>query len=238
MNRKPIIGVTPSVNNDQTELRLPRTYMNAVEKCGGIPFLFNITDSTDNIIEILSICDGIVLSGGVDIDPVFFGEELLFDNVDICKIRDDFELKLAKIAIIQNKPIFGICRGIQVLNVALGGTLYQDIPSQIPESKVCHQSQDLYPKNGHYITVFNDTNNPFYKCFNEPRLYVNSYHHQAIKDIAPALKIGAISEEDNVIEAVYHTENSAILGVQWHPEKLFDEKCNDLFKMWLGNIDK
>jgi len=235
MKRKPIIGVMPSTNDNLTEIRLPLTYMNAVKQHGGIPFLFSFLEEPSDIKALADRCDAFLFSGGVDIEPSLFGEELLNDTVELCKLRDILELELIKYAILQNKPVFAICRGVQILNVALGGTLYQDIPAQCPDSDISHRQTGPYPEDGHYVTV--EKNSPLFDIFSQnERVLVNSYHHQAIKDVAPTLTVAA-KADDGIIEAVYMTDDPLVFGVQWHPEKLFDDNCHNLFEYFIKGVN-
>ena len=140
---KPVIGILPSVSDNDNigDIRLAYTYFNSVKEAGGLPVMLSFTEDYNDFDKFAEICDGFLFSGGVDIDPKLFGEEKLNDTIEICPVRDNTELKLIKFLLDKKKPIFAICRGIQVLNVVLGGTLYQDIPSQFSESKVSSVSQ-------------------------------------------------------------------------------------------------
>lgn len=235
MNRKSIIGVLPSVNDTLTEIRLPLTYMNAVKAHGGIPFLFPFLSDGDDIAALAEKCDGFLFSGGVDIEPSLFGESKLNDTVELCEWRDTLEFQLMNCALAQDKPIFAICRGIQVLNVVLGGTLYQDLPAQMPDLKILHRQTCPYPDDGHYVTV--EKGSLLYELYGrKDRVFVNTYHHQAIKDLAPAL-IAAAHSDDGIIEAVYMSGKPYVFGVQWHPEKLFDEGCSKLFDFFIKEAE-
>lgn len=216
---KPIIGILPSYNPMTGDTKLPAGYTKAVIACGGIPFIFSFLEEENDIRALAEKCDGFIFSGGVDPDPRFYGEEKLNDTVEICDCRDLLEFKMLKIALELDKPILGVCRGIQLMNIALGGTLYQDLPAQMPDTSVCHRQKGLYPNDGHFVTVEDGT--PLCSMNAEKRLFVNTYHHQAIKRLAPSLCVMAAAD-DGIVEAAYLQGKPHIFGVQWHPELLYD----------------
>ena len=229
---KPVIGILPSVSDNDNigDIRLAYTYFNAVKEAGGLPVMLSFTEDYNDFDKFAEICDGFLFSGGVDIDPKLFGEEKLNDTIEICPARDNTELKLIHFLLDKKKPIFAICRGIQVLNVALGGTLYQDIPSQLSDSKINHRMQGLDMKGGHYVKI--KQNCSLSGCFDGDKALVNTYHHQAIKDLAEGLEVFAIADDD-IIEGVYLKDNPSVFGVQWHPEKLFDDNCQKMFEYFI-----
>ncbi len=237
MDQKPIIGVLPSIDDMTGALRLPSGYLKAILAHGGIPFLFSFLEEEADIRALARQCDGFLFTGGVDPDPVLYGEEKLNDTVEICDCRDVLEFPLMKIALAADKPILGICRGVQVLNVALGGTLYQDLPAQRPEAPVCHRQKTGYPEDGHFITLTEDT--PFRALFAEERPFVNTYHHQAIKDLAPDLRLLAVSD-DGIAEAVCMRDRPYVFGVQWHPELIYDKNagCDRIFTYFIDCVNQ
>lgn len=220
IERRPVIGLLPSVDEMTGAMKLSASYPNAVISHGGIPFLFTFLKEEADIRALAMRCDAFLFTGGIDPDPVLYGEEKLNDTVEISACRDTLEFPLMRIALESDKPILGICRGIQVLNVALGGTLYQDLPAQRPESPVCHRQKAGYPEDGHFIHIEEGT--PLRSLFGEPRTFVNTYHHQAIKALAPDLAPAATAE-DGIVEAVYHKKKPHVFGVQWHPELICDK---------------
>lgn len=213
MEKRKVIGITPSLNQKVWD-NLPGTYCGAVMNSGGLPVLLPPTDSEEQARRILDFCDGILFSGGVDIDPVYYGEDILNNTVEINEKRDKSELLLAKLAIEANKPILGICRGIQVLNVAMGGSLYQDLPSQL---NLIHRQQGHGVEDGHYVNVIQGS--PLHNILGEVRIKTNTYHHQSIKSLGKGFELIAESE-DGVIESIYMPSKKYVLGVQWHPELL------------------
>ncbi len=194
-------------------------YSRAVQNAGGAPLLIPVSQSRETLETILGSVQGIVLSGGVDINPRRYGEQPLTGMGQIDEDRDTMELNAAKTAFEKDLPILAICRGIQILNVSLGGNLFQDIPGQVKDSILHSQNA---PKNvlTHAIRIEQET--LLYKVTGKKKIWVNSKHHQAVKDVAPGLRIGALSE-DGVIEAIEDPSKRFVLGVQWHPEGTFRE---------------
>ena len=209
---RPVIGITG--NYSTQTCTLAEGYYQSVLKAGGIPFIIPPFSETDNLSELLDQLDGIIFSGGGDIDPLLLGEEPIKELHSITPQRDLQELLLARLAYDRQIPMLGICKGIQVINAALGGTLYQDIHTQMEGTRIKH-SQDLdreYPS--HTVSISPDS--ILEKLFGK-QLAVNSFHHQACKDIAQGLKVTATSP-DGVIEAIESSEFKSVLGIQWHPE--------------------
>lgn len=224
-NRKPIIGITPSPVEDKlshgTFIRyaMASTYTEAVEAAGGVPLV--IPPQRGNIDEILSTIDGLLLSGGADIDPARYGDtELHPETYGINPLRDELELELVRAAIDRNMPMLCICRGIQVLNVALGGTLTQDIPDQYPTDLEHRQHHIDIAKEEPSHDVSVTPNSLLARTYGAETIAVNSFHHQAIREIAPGLEIDGHAT-DELIESVSYPESAWVLGVQWHPEMMF-----------------
>jgi putative glutamine amidotransferase len=194
-------------------------YIYAVKKAGGIPLV--IPTGTEQLAEDwITICDGIILSSGEDIDPFSYHQEPSPKMQQTNAKRDVLEMALVQLAIKNHKPILGICRGITMLNVALGGTLYQDIETNIPGA-LNHYQKAERPEPTHSINV--NKNSWLYKVLNSSCLRVNSFHHQAINQLASSLKKVAESP-DGVIEAVEsNKDNQIMIGIQWHPEEMASE---------------
>lgn len=208
----PVIGITG--NYTQETCTLAEGYYQSVLKAGGIPFIIPPFYETDRLGELLDRLDGIIFSGGGDINPLLLGEEPIKELHSITPERDQQELLLARLAYDRQIPMLGICKGIQIINAALGGTLYQDIHTQMEGIRIKHnQDQDRrYPS--HQVTI--SRGSILEKIFGT-ELAVNSFHHQACKSAAPGLKVTAMSS-DGVIEAIESDEFKSIMGVQWHPE--------------------
>ena len=217
--KRPVIGITGNYN-DQT-CTLAEGYYQSVLKAGGIPVIIpprymEEGDDCSDLTGVLENIDGIVFSGGGDPNPLLFGEEPVKELHSITPERDLQELKLVRLAYNRQIPMLGICKGIQMINAALGGTLYQDIHTQKEDGVWIKHSQDQdrrYPS--HTVNVEEGT--LLRQLFGKDALQVNSFHHQACKDIAPCLRLAAVSP-DGVIEAIESSEHKSILGVQWHPE--------------------
>lgn len=220
----PVIGITASIDGKEGWYRQNSNYIQAVRSAGGLPIILPPVDE-EAVAAVVARIDGLIPAGGDDLDPVNFGEEpqykIRYDHPQ----RDQFELLLAKAAIEQRRPILGICRGIQVLNVALGGTLYQEIHGQI-EGAMIHQHPRGEPT--HEVKIEQGT--LLSRLAGQPAMRVNSFHHQAVRTIAPGL-IASATANDGVIEAIEDPRHHFVLGVQWHPERMWkrDKAANDLF---------
>jgi putative glutamine amidotransferase len=235
----PLIGVTASLKEDPelvamrplgSFVRADLDYVLGVQQAGGVPVVLPPI-APEAAEEMVRRLDGLLLSGGSDLDPRYYGEEPLPELNVVRPERDAFEIACLRYALDLGMPVFGICRGLQVLNVALGGTLYQDLSSQHHPGLIAHLQQTPKWQWTHEVEVDGDSN--IAKMLEATNLRVNSYHHQAIKDLAGEL-VAVAHASDGVIEAVESCDLSErwLLGVQWHAEALRDEgpeHCN-LFK--------
>lgn len=205
----------------------PQGFITAIQKAGGLPIVLPI-GSQETAETYISTIDKLLLAGGQDISPDFFGEEPHPKLEETNRNRDLFEIALIKEAIKQQKPIFAVCRGMQLLNVVLGGTLYQDL-SLHPDWKVKHEQQPTQPQFAtHEILIEKDSS--LSQLFGE-KYRVNSYHHQAINRLAAPLKISAKSS-DGLVESIESIDvTQRLLGVQWHPELCFDLETKE-FKLF------
>ena len=224
-HRKPVIGITPSPMEDKQDhgtfirYAMATTYTEAIEAAGGVPLV--IPPQAGNIAEILGALDGLLLSGGGDIDPACYGDGDVHEKTyGIHALRDELELALVREAVERDVPVLCICRGIQVLNVALGGTLVQDIPGQYASDVQHAQHKDGIRKEdpGHSVTVM--PGSLLARTYGAETIAVNSFHHQALREVAPELEINAVAP-DEIVEAVSRPGSAWILGVQWHPEMMF-----------------
>jgi len=189
-------------------------YVTSLERAGAH---VRILDAAKDVLpDALDECDGLLLTGGVDVDPLVYGETP-HPTVETDAIRDDYELALAKLAIERDLPLLAICRGVQVLNVAAGGTLIQDLPSQHP-SATPHSITEPRNAIAHDVAITNGT--CLSMLLGAPSLSVNSRHHQAVKDTAPGFVVSAISP-DGVVEAIERPASTFCVGVQWHPENFW-----------------
>ena len=211
---KPVIGIVPLVDQEKESLWMLPGYMEGIMEAGGIPVILPLTSDADVIAQLLGTIQGVLLTGGHDVDPSLYGEKRMPECGVSCKERDEMETELLKQALEKNMPILGICRGIQFLNVHLGGTLYQDLVKQRP-STVEHHQKPPYDIPIHDVEILEDGS--LYRVLNTKKLSVNSYHHQAIKRKADTLKTMVVSE-DGIVEAVEMTDKKFVWALQWHPE--------------------
>ncbi|MFT7618750.1 MAG: putative glutamine amidotransferase [Planctomycetota bacterium] len=221
MNERPIIGVSSRkiyfTHNDRPYPRfgVSMNYVQAVEAAGGAPLILPLTQSPDVLKQLLGVCDGLLLTGGFDVDPALYGEEPHAKIEAINPLRDITEMILTKHALKENLPIFAICRGMQILNVAAGGSLYQDIEAQHDHDTLAHFQKltEEYPS--HSIDIEDDS--WLRHIAGTDRVRINSYHHQSVKDVAEDFMITA-KAPDGVIEAISGTKHFFAHAVQWHPE--------------------
>jgi len=214
---KPIIGVTALVDVERESQWMLPAYLEAVEQQGCVPIVLPTADDSETLSRYLDICDGLLFTGGHDVDPAVYAQPFKADNVHPNAARDSMETKLIRMAIEADKPVLAICRGLQLINAVLGGTLWQDLPSQRP-GRVNHRMKPPYDAPAHINTIVAGT--PLHDLLGKDEFTVNSRHHQAIDSIAPCLKPMAISE-DGLIEAFYMPGRRYLWGVQWHPEHSF-----------------
>lgn len=225
MNRKPVIGITVSMNDDRTKMWANRSYFRAVYNSGCIPVFLPYTDESAGAREFFEsgTFDGYLFSGGIDVNPALYGEEILNDSVNICEHRDNFEMELARLVKDTDIPVLGICRGVQSLNVAFGGTLYQDVPNHRQEQPGRETPEPVVIEKGSFM----------YDIFGSEKGFVNSFHHQCVKTPAPGFKVSVVSESDGINEAIepINPDGRFIIGVQWHPELFFgiSESSDRLF---------
>ena len=221
---KPVIGLSSSYSSDKKSYTVPEAYVLAVERSGAIPLILPPTFDAD-INTFLGLIDGLILTGGVDIDPQLYGENSIPLQGSIDPLRDKFEVELTKAALEKRLPIFAICRGIQMLNVAAGGSLYQDVNSQVKGSLKHRQQAPTYYAS-HKVRL--EEGSRLHGIFGKTSVGVNSFHHQAVKDIAPGFKASAWAD-DGLVEAIEWEGSEYILGVQWHPERMIDGEMLQLF---------
>ena len=235
MNKlKPLIGVMPLWDDDKESVWMLPGYLEGIRQAGGIPVILPFTSENDELEQLAKMCDGFLFTGGHDVSPELYSEKPVDDSVICCKDRDEMESWYLKYAISSDKPLLGICRGIQFINAALGGTLYQDLPTQHP-SGIDHHQKPPYDIPVHTVSIVKDS--PLGKLLDTEQLSVNSYHHQAVKDLSPRLKAMAIST-DGLIEAVFMPEHRFLWAVQWHPEfsYLTDINSRKIFKAFIDSL--
>lgn len=235
---KPVIGLTGSFMQYKNAPihNLGQSYLHAVRHFGGIPLFIPVLAEEEELSWLISRCDGLILTGGVDIDPQRFGETVLNDTVAISPERDESEHRVLELAVERNIPILGICRGIQMLNVYFGGSLYQDIPAQV-DTEIRHAMQMPYHRTCHNCTVVQGS--ALHRLLSRDVIAVNSHHHQSVKVPAPGFEVMARSE-DGIIEAICHREKEFCWGVQWHPERIWDIEPSsaDIFRAFIAACKK
>jgi putative glutamine amidotransferase len=225
----PVIGVTATIKADLEQVserplgryvRADLDYVDAVAQAGGVPAV--LPPVAASVETLLSGLDGLLLSGGTDLHPSYYGEEPHPELNETIPERDEFEMALLEGALGRRIPVFGICRGLQVINAALGGTLYQDLPSQLG-GEVLLGHRQVTPKWEPTHEVAVSAGSQVARILGSREFKVNSYHHQAVKDLASGL-VAVAHSPDGVVEAIEHRDLSErwLVGVQWHAEAMRD----------------
>ena len=217
--KTPVIGVTTS-KTSTGELAVQHVYTQSIFRSGGIPILLPIGIAEDALTIVTERLDGLLLTGGGDISPQYFGGKPHIRITEDPSGRDEVELGLARLAVRQDLPLLGICRGLQVINVAMGGTLYTDIEDQFSR-QIRHDCYPGWPRDylAHPVDLL--PGSKLHAILGKARLEVNSFHHQAIERLAPGLRPTAHAP-DGLIEAVEIPGHRFGIGVQWHPECMPD----------------
>lgn len=238
--KNPVIGIlsriySKSNNSSYTYMGIPSDYIESVIAAGGIPVVLPVTTNTALVERLIDNVDGLLIPGGVDLNPLVYGEEPIIKQGEISDEIDKCDMESIKIADRQKKPMLGICRGIQIINAAFGGTLYQDL-SQAKGCYIKHEQQAKRNLASHTVNIKKDT--VLYEIFGSKTI-TNSFHHQAVKDAARGFTVSALSC-DGIVEAIEKTEPNFILGVQWHPEGMAkdDSKMHELFKRFIEEVKK
>ncbi|MBI1994057.1 MAG: gamma-glutamyl-gamma-aminobutyrate hydrolase family protein [Deltaproteobacteria bacterium] len=224
----PLIGITPDVESlpgasppgtANRVIELPERYARAILDTGGLPLILPITSVRSAIKETLAHLDGVLVSGGnFDIDPAYYGEAAIQALGKVNEERTRFELELIGLALERNLPLLGVCGGAQAINVACGGTLYQDITTEMPQALEHQQGARRY-QGGHPVQIHDGT--LLKRIVGRDQLEANTTHHQAVKQLGKGLIVNATAE-DGVIEGLESTNHGFVIGLQWHPECLID----------------
>ena len=212
--KKPVIGLIPLVDEGRDSLWMLPGYMNGISAAGGIGVMLPLTGQEDDLDEILSRFDGFLFTGGHDVAPSIYGQEKTELCGDLCPGRDTMEEKLLNLALKAGKPVLGICRGLQLMNAVLGGTLYQDLVKQFSDT-TNHRMAAPYGRAEHEVQVLPGT--PFAAWGIPETIGVNSCHHQGIHNLAPRMAPMAVAP-DGLVEAAYVPGAKFACAVQWHPE--------------------
>ena len=235
---KPVIGVTPLFDEVRNSIWMLPGYLECIKRAGGIPIILPLESSDEDIKQIYNLCNGFLFTGGQDINPSRYGEKVTKECGEILEKKDELESNIFKRAYEDDKCVLGICRGLHLINTELGGTLYQDLPSQFKSNvNVEHNMFPPYDRKIHDVYI--QKSSPLYEIMRSEIVGVNSYHHQGIKKLGDGLEIMALSP-DNLIEAVCCKSKRFVWGVQWHPEYLFstDENSEKIFKAFIKKISK
>lgn len=226
--KKPVIGLIPLVDTGRESLWMLPGYMEGVSQAGGVAVMLPLEDGDDALETMLDMCDGFLFTGGHDVDPARYGQTNQGLTGETVPARDSMEWKLMGMALEADKPVLGICRGIQFLNVRLGGTLYQDIPTQF-ESGVNHHQDPPYHQPIHHVRL----SGAMAELLGSG-IMVNSCHHQGIRTLGRGLEVMARAE-DGLAEAVCLPDRKFCWAVQWHPEFMqhVDENSRSIFRVFV-----
>lgn len=228
MSRAPIIGITADWATASTGFREPtvflhQRYCREVERAGGVPIILVPCKSTKTLHRLLDQINSLIISGGdFDIHPSYYGEKPIAQLGNIVRERTEFELELTARALRRDLPILGICGGAQAINIALGGSLYQDIATQIPNAGN-HQQSEIKERGGHRIQL--QSGSLLARAMGKRTVEVNTTHHQAIKEVGKGLLVNARAV-DGLIEGIESSRHHFVLGVQWHPEVLAPRRAD------------
>ena len=227
-----IIGLTPLYDVAENRLFMLRKYIELIERNGAYAIILPFNSDRKFLEEIVDRLDGIVFTGGLDVAPSYYGEDKILECGISSNVRDELEFNLMDICYQKDIPTLGICRGLQIMNVYLGGTLYQDLKKQKGIS-IIHSQDKPYNDLVHEVTNYG----MFKEKFGD-KFYVNSLHHQAIKDVAEKLEVLQKSSDD-IVEAAYVKNKKFFLGLQYHPEMALDtlKQGHEIVKMFLDSIE-
>lgn len=215
INKAPLIGITPLWDAARQSVWMLPDYLDGIKAAGGLPIVLPLEVSEEDVDQIVNTCDGFLFTGGQDVSPSLYGMEDATGTIVSSPERDQLESLLLSKALLADKPILGICRGLQFINAFMGGTLWQDLPSQHP-SEIVHRQGKPYDAPTHQVTLSGDLQTLLGKDI----LEVNTLHHQAVKDLGSGLTPMAVAP-DGLIEAAQLMGKRFVWAVQWHPEYLF-----------------
>lgn len=211
---KPVIGITPLADPERESYWMLPGYMTGIAGASGLPVMLPLTDDPEDLAQSVALCDGFLFAGGHDVSPALYGETPLAACGAPVPLRDRMETALLRAVLQADKPLLGVCRGLQLINAALGGSLYQDLPSQTGTAVEHHQSPP-YNRPVHVVRLTPGC--PLAELLGRETLAVNSYHHQGIKVLAPGLEAMAAAP-DGLVEAFRIPGHAFAWAIQWHPE--------------------
>lgn len=221
-NKKPWIALTPYYNIEKEEPYMRPAYLRAIRAAGGIPVILPPELSQEDLTQAVEEFDGFLFTGGPDVHPFYFGEETHANCGNVSVKRDTLELALLTAVMKAQKPVLGICRGVQLINIGLGGDIYQDIPSQFPqEFPIAHTQTFAYEIPSHTVQITAGSRLSSI-AGGATALKVNSMHHQAVRQAAKGLTVSAYAP-GGLAEAIEMPGYPFLLGVQWHPEYLWEQ---------------
>lgn len=219
MNNPRILIPIPIQDTEKRRFTLGKNYVNSLVACGAIPILLPTVVAPEAWRAVYESADGVLLSGGGDVDPALFGEPAHEKTYGVDRERDTMEMALARWALQDDKPLFAICRGIQVMNVALGGSLIQDLPSQCGSAVPHDGNYSGFERHAVAHAVCIEPGTHIAQIMGPGEVGVNSFHHQALKDVAKGLVVTSRAP-DGVVESVEFPGKRHYIGVQWHPEEM------------------
>ena len=223
MSKIPVIGLLPLWDVNLESTWMLTEYMEGIRAAGGLPVVLPFAPAPGEVSRMVELCDGFLFTGGQDVAPSVYGmEDMTGGTVKPVEKRDALESALFPLALESGKPVFGICRGLQFINAALGGTLWQDLPSEHP-SEIAHRQGKPYDSPVHSVSL----SGPIRELLGKDTIRVNSLHHQAIRNLAPSLEAMAVTP-DGLTEAVYMPGKRFVWAVQWHPEFLYKKDPDSL----------
>ncbi len=234
---KPVIGLFSKIDNEEYKSVLLPENAEAIEVAGGLPILLPMVEDDSTIDSFIELCDGFFFTGGFDISPERYGEQIKPTCGEIELKRDELEFRALDKIIKTGKPILGVCRGMQLINAYLGGTLYQDIPTERP-SEINHRQ----PREDRYVITHDilvEDNTPLKEIVKVDRIKGNTFHHQCIKTLGEGLKLSATAD-DGIVEGYFHATHPYLVGYQWHPERLvkLDDNNLKIFKSFISACKK
>lgn len=214
--KKPLIGVTPLYDDRMTSYWMIPGYMKGILQAGGLPVILPFIQNPEDVSQLVSQLDGLLFTGGPDVNPLLYGEEVIMESGILAPQRDILEVACLREAVERDLPCLGICRGLQLMNVVMGGSLYQDMETQHP-TRTEHDQDHPYDALTHDVEIV--AGSPLAQWTGGAlEMRVNTLHHQAVKELAPGLAVMARSKGEDIVEAIWAPDKKFFCAVQWHPE--------------------